>query len=157
MPAKPKTDRRRYTLKQKDDICTKVLDFMCEGISVSQSCIKAGVPKQTFLKWTINDATLRSRYDTARQAMYDSMAEDIVHIADDPADMVVAEDGAARRDSAHVSQKRLQVDSRKWLLSKLAPKKYGDRVSFEDADGNTLMSMFSSIVKEHNGGQNESE
>ena len=39
--------------------------------------------------------------------------------------------------SAAVAKQRLQVDTRKWLLSKLAPKKYGDKVQnvITGADG----------------------
>jgi hypothetical protein len=61
-------------------------------------------------------------------------AEDIIEISDDGSRDYVAtsdEDGAHRVDHDHVSRSRLRVDSRKWLLSKLAPKKYGDRVGLE--------------------------
>ena len=31
-------------------------------------------------------------------------------------------------DGEHVQRARLRIDSRKWLMSKMAPKKYGDRI-----------------------------
>ncbi|RAP72956.1 putative ubiquitin carboxyl-terminal hydrolase 35 [Candidatus Erwinia dacicola] len=42
----------------------------------------------------------------------------------DIADTVVEE-------SAAVSKARLQVDTRKWILSRMAPKKYGDKITNE--------------------------
>jgi hypothetical protein len=45
----------------------------------------------------------------------------------------VAPDG--RVDSAAVQHQRLRVDSRKWLLSKIVPKIYGDRVALDHAGG----------------------
>jgi hypothetical protein len=47
----------------------------------------------------------------------DAMAEDIQHLADD--------------SEADPLRSRLQVDARKWLMSKLMPKKYGDKVGVE--------------------------
>lgn len=35
---------------------------------------------------------------------------------------------AEASDSVHVQRARLQVETRKWLMSKLAPKKYGERL-----------------------------
>jgi hypothetical protein len=45
----------------------------------------------------------------------EAMAEEILEIADSA-------------DSENYNPSRLQVDTRKWLMSKLAPKKFGDKV-----------------------------
>lgn len=39
-------------------------------------------------------------------------------------------------DSTAVQRNRLRVDARKWLLSKMAPKKYGDKVTQEHTGAN---------------------
>ena len=46
-----------------------------------------------------------------------------------------------RGDNARVQQARLMSDNRKWLLSKMLPKKYGDRVTTEITgnDGGALI------------------
>ena len=59
----------------------------------------------------------------ARNAGYERMADEIIAISD--ADCTV--DG--KPDNA--LQARLRVDTRKWLLSKMLPKRYGDRVTQE--------------------------
>jgi hypothetical protein len=41
-------------------------------------------------------------------------------------------------DHEHVQRSRLRVDARKWLLSKLLPKQYGDRVEVTGKDGGPL-------------------
>jgi hypothetical protein len=53
------------------------------------------------------------------------MADELIEIAD--ADCTV--DG--KPDNALVQQARLRVDTRKWILSKMLPKRYGDRVTTE--------------------------
>jgi hypothetical protein len=51
--------------------------------------------------------------------MLEVLADEVLSLADDVAN---AENPVA------VAAARLQVDSRKWLLSKLKPKQYGDRL-----------------------------
>lgn len=74
------------------------------------------------------------------------MAEDILAIADEECTTVRASkhgmDGGADGmqevvfDATAVARNRLRVDARKWLASKLAPKKYGDKVLNEVTGAN---------------------
>jgi hypothetical protein len=70
----------------------------------------------------------RAQYAQARDAQHDHWADEILHIADTP----------NREVDRDVDHRRLQVDARKWLLSKLAPKKYGDRL---DVAGDIAVSV----------------
>ena len=58
------------------------------------------------------------------------MADEILELADAP--VPVLDNGAT--DNALVRQRQLQVDTRKWFLSKLAPKVYGDRLDVSVTD-----------------------
>jgi hypothetical protein len=58
------------------------------------------------------------------------MADEILELADAP--VPVLDNGAT--DNALVRQRQLQVDTRKWFLSKLAPKIYGDRLDVSVSD-----------------------
>ena len=60
------------------------------------------------------------QYARARELGYDTMAEEILEIADEVCETQV-----------QVSQARNRIDSRRWLLSKMMPKKYGDRVDVQ--------------------------
>ena len=59
----------------------------------------------------------------ARQVGYSALADEIIAISD--ADYT-GPDGHA--DHALVAQARLRCDSRRWLLAKVLPKQYGDKV-----------------------------
>lgn len=60
------------------------------------------------------------------------MAEDTVNIADDGrSDTYIDADGVKRTDQDVIARSRLRVDARKWYASKLAPKKYGDKITQE--------------------------
>lgn len=62
------------------------------------------------------------------------MADEIMEISDAP----VGSTQTGATDSGAVQKQRLQVDTRKWLLSKLLPKKYGEKVDLNHQGGFSL-------------------
>lgn len=107
-------------------IADQVLAGMGQGMSAFKACEAAGVPHSTFMGWLDADAELADRYTRARENLIERMANEILEISDKDVEI---QDG--KRDWAAVQKHKLQVDTRKWLLSKLAPKKYGDKVGLE--------------------------
>ena len=67
--------------------------------------------------------------------MLDKLADETMEIAD----MEIVPTGDGKLDSAMVQKQRLQIDTRKWLLSKLAPKRYGDKLELSGDAENPLM------------------
>lgn len=62
----------------------------------------------------------------------ESMADEIIEIADENnADVYVDDNGVARIDGNAVQRSRLKVEARKWLISKMNPKKYGDKIDID--------------------------
>lgn len=112
-----------------------VLSLMSEGTSLRKSCIAANVAVPTYLLWVSKDQALAERYARARDAMLDARADEIEDIADEAVPMTA--DG--RYDNAAVQDKRVRIDTRKWALAKLAPKKYGDRVSVAGDEDSPLV------------------
>lgn len=58
------------------------------------------------------------------------MEEEILQISDDSSGDAIEdpETGAVRQNTEFVSRSRLKVDTRKWLMARMAPKKYGDKI-----------------------------
>jgi hypothetical protein len=136
-----------------------VLEGIAEGGSLREVCGKPGLPSvTTFMRWLADERneTLRERYARARELQAEYMAEDILTIADEECTTVRADkhgtqdDGDGKTevvfDSTAVQRNRLRVDARKWLLSKLAPKKYGDKVTQEHTGPNGGPAQFSLTV-----------
>ncbi|HDL7100129.1 TPA: hypothetical protein PXM79_002920 [Yersinia enterocolitica] len=72
------------------------------------------------------------QYARARAIQAELLAEEIITIADDSSgDVIVDDDGKEQTNHERVARSRLRVDARKWYASKLAPKRYGDRVQHE--------------------------
>lgn len=94
-----------------DLICELIVD----GKSLRTICLADDMPSRTtVLKWLNENESFAAQYARAREAQQDTYAEETVFIADTCEDPQKA---------------RLQIDARKWHASKLAPKKYGDRVT----------------------------
>jgi len=72
--------------------------------------------KSTVFRWLAKHDAFRDQYARAQEDRAAAMAEDILEIADDEA-------------IADVQRAKLRVDTRKWLMSKMSPKKYGDKVA----------------------------
>ena len=84
---------------------------------------------KTVYLWMAQNEIFLQQYTQAKEDQADTLQEDILDIADTLPEQVVDDKGIARVDAAYVNWMRLRVDSRKWIASKLKPKKYGDRTT----------------------------
>jgi hypothetical protein len=79
-----------------------------------------------------NPSDFRDRYARAREEQADKLFREIIEIADDASgDYVTTSDGKRIVDHENIQRSRLRVDARKWAAARLAPKKYGDRISHD--------------------------
>lgn len=103
-----------------------------EGRAVRNLCVEQKVSSRTFYEHLRADPENEKRYARAKEAQADAIFDEILEIADDGSnDWMKREDGENEGyalNGEHVQRSRLRVDSRKWMASKLAPKKYGDRI-----------------------------
>ena len=114
-------------------IAAEVFKGMRSGLSALKSCKAAGVHQSTFNDWLNDDRVLAVEYARAREDLIEYIAQEIMDISDQDVDVV-----GDKKDWAAVQKHKLQVDSRKWLLSKLAPKKYGDKLELSGDPENPL-------------------
>ena len=109
------------------EICKQI----SEGKSLSTALKSDGMPSyRSALMMLQNNLEFRTMYEKAIESRADRLAEEILELADEaiPANL----DGPSK--SAWVQQKRLQVDTRKWVAAKLKPKVYGDRIDVSVTD-----------------------
>ena len=123
-----------WSPEQKKITADKVFNEMRQGLSAYKACVKVGVPQSTLNHWLNDDAELAADYARAREELHEFIAAEIVAIADAP----VPSNEKGGLDPGAIQKQRLQVDTRKWLLSKLAPKKYGDKIEVSGDAANPL-------------------
>jgi hypothetical protein len=115
------------------ELAETICNLLIEGNSLRAIEDMDGMPSKTaILRWVSKHPEFRDQYARALEARTDAHADEILAIADDGHndwmekhfgdDVKWVENGEAIRRS------QLRIDSRKWLMSKLAPKKYGDKL-----------------------------
>lgn len=142
-----------YSKETADAICA----LLAEGKSIRTVCEIDGMPAiSTFFKWLREHEEFSKQYASAKQEAADAMAEDLLYIADTPQvgeEVTTKANGDVEtKRSDMLGHRRLQVDTRKWLMAKMKPKKYGEKlelsgdeespltvkvVNFKNADNNT--------------------
>lgn len=120
-----------YTPDLADLICGRLAD----GESLRSVCRDEGMPdKTTVFRWLRLHEEFRAQYARATEERAESFADDIVEIADDGRNDWMEKTNKEgecvgwQLNGEHVMRSKLRVDSRKWLASKMFPKKYGDKV-----------------------------
>jgi nitrogen fixation-related uncharacterized protein len=114
------------------EICTRI---SC-GESLRQICMEDKMPvHSTVYLWLLQNKQFSDNYAKAREEQADTLADEIQAIADEPPAEIVDDKGVSRTDSGWVTWQKNRIDARKWVASKLKPKKYGDRqILAGDAD-----------------------
>lgn len=113
-------------------IYTKELgEAICSQLSIGKSlrtvCSQKGMPSvQTIFTWFRLHPEFLELYARAKEESADALAEEILDISDES--IKVIKSGAEKKSSAYAQAQRLRVDTRKWIASKLKPKKYGDKL-----------------------------
>lgn len=109
-----------------ETICTRLEN----GEVLRAICANAEMPdRSTVLRWIAADDGKRRRYDLARQACVEFWSDEIIQIATDGSrDTVTDEKGRARCDHEWVNRSRLRIDTIKFLMTKINPLKWGDKL-----------------------------
>jgi hypothetical protein len=136
------TKRTKPGSEDRAQISQLVLKGMRSGLSALKACEAADVPQSTFSRWCDDDATLAENYARAREDLIERMAQEVLELSD--SDVGLLPDG--KKDWAAVQKHKLQVDTRKWLLSKLAPKKSGDKIEVSGDPANPLVQRIERVV-----------
>lgn len=129
-----------YTEELAAEICAQ----LSEGVSLRTVCQAEDMPNaSTVFRWLASNGDFRDQYARAKVESADAMAEDMLGIADEIEGKILGND---RSDGARVQAQRIRVETRKWLASKLQPKKYGDRLEVVPPGGETLTPEAAAIL-----------
>lgn len=125
----------KRTKEQKLNLVNSILIKIENGMSLRKACAEFNLNHKNFLNFIDANEELAAQYARAKLDGIEKLAEELLEISD-----------AAPRinllgnvDNGDVNARRLQIDTRKWLLSKLAPKKYGDRLELVGDAENPLV------------------
>jgi hypothetical protein len=131
-PDTPKIGRPTiFTQDLADQICEGIID----GMSLRKVLRQDGMPAgQTVWRWLRENQSFSEQYTRATAERAEAMAEDIMEISDDGTNDYIEDNYQEGKtpgyalNGENIQRSKLRVDTRKWLMSKMQPKKYGDKL-----------------------------
>ncbi len=123
----------------KDKICQRLMD----GESLRSICRGEGFPAESTVRvwiYTDVDPEFTAQYKRAREVQAEVFADELIDIADGKDGLkLVTTKGHGEDEEIYLdaAATRLRLDARKWVISKILPKKYGDKTDIT-SNGETL-------------------
>jgi terminase small subunit-like protein len=124
------------------EIADRILNELMEGRSLVDVCDDPGMPSSSTVRLWANENRegFGPRYRRAREIGYHAVADEILRIADDDRKDLIEH----RRENGHiditpnaanVSRSRLRCNVRLWMLSKMLPRIYGNKLDLNAGEG----------------------
>ncbi|AIL33106.1 hypothetical protein IX83_07125 [Basilea psittacipulmonis DSM 24701] len=103
------------------EVANKICEQLEQGLSLKQICEQADMPvRSTVYLWLREYSDFSDNYTRAREVHADLIHDELLELVDN-----------IPEDFASIAKARLQADTRKWVLARMSPRKYGDTSKIE--------------------------
>ena len=129
--------KHTYSEEQKQQIFDDICELIISGKSLRFALNEVSLPAKTFFVWLRDNEVLSKQYARATTERAELMFEDMFDIADDGSNDWMekkndkGEVAGWSINGEHIQRSRVRIDTRKWALSKMMPKKYGDMIKID--------------------------
>lgn len=130
-----------YTTEIGERICELIA---CSAKSLATIAQEVDVKYGTIRHWIGNNKEFSAMYARAKEDQADFLAEQILGIADDSSNDTIEGEYGPMENKEWVNRSKLRVDARKWIASKLKPKRYGDKLDM--TTGGDKLNSFEIII-----------
>ena len=132
-----------YSEEQKEEIFNNIFNSIENGNSLRKTLLVVDLPAKTFYEWLEIDEEKSKQYARACELRAEALLDEMLDIVDDSSQDKIIDDlddeiKIEKTNHEAIQRSRLRYDARKWLISKLHPKKYGDKI---EVDQNTNMTI----------------
>jgi hypothetical protein len=142
-----------FNKKLGSNICKRI----AEGESLRTIVKDEDMPSASSIcRWLLDEDKKEfwEQYEKARNVQAELMFDELLEIADDGTNDWVEKQYADKVveviDSEHIQRSRLRVDTRKWYLSKVLPKKFGDKIDLTSLGEQVAVGGFNFLKNENN-------
>jgi len=127
--------------KYRDSVANAICIRLMIGESLNKICQLDSYPKKTTVyRWLIEKEDFREKYQRAREMQQEHYLDEIIEIADDSSQDYVETEKGPTLDREHVQRSKLRIETRRWTMERLAPKKYGDKKAIDHTSSDESMS-----------------
>lgn len=124
-----------------DTVWPKIIEIIANGRSLADALRQPGMPSYAQAKLHLrNNPELRELYEQAKLDRADAMSDDLVKLVDEP----IPEHLQGAERGAWVQHRRLQADVRKWLMARIHPKAYSEKLQVDVT--NTQISITAALA-----------
>jgi hypothetical protein len=113
------------------ELAEEILRRLSMGETLAEICADPAIPVSTgaVRQWDVDDRDgwFSAAYARARRQQVEAWSDELLKIADDP--------------RLEPNDRRVRLDTRKWLMSKLHPARYGDKVQVAGDPDNPVRHM----------------
>lgn len=133
------------------ELADKVCQEIAHGKSMRTVCAPDDMPAMaTLFRWLRTHEEFREQYARATEERTEAFAEETIDISDDSLTLAQGAFDNPKLAGSLVQAQRLRVDTRKWIMAKMKPKKYGDKLDLT-SDGKALPTPIYSGVSKKDG------
>ena len=134
-----------YSEEDKEKTFSIICDELEKGYSLRSILRREDMPSsRTFFKWIDEDKEKVKQYERSLELRSEMLFDEIIEIADKQSEDVGEDENGNKVINHNIVQRnRLQIDARKWALSKMFPKKFGDKTIHSGDTDNPIQTTFS--------------
>lgn len=114
-----------------------ICQSMKDGLSARKACAVNGVARWLIHDWCEQNEEFKRQYDLAHEALIRHWEDDLIEIADTTHEGIITKqdhNGVSIESRDAIEHRKLRIQTRQWLMSKLKPKRYGDKLALGGAD-----------------------
>lgn len=123
-----------YNLKTAEKLC----EYIANGKSLKKACEQKEMPSPaTVFKWMRENPEFLKLYEKSTTERTEALAEELLDIVDDGRNDYMEDQYMKGKtpgyqlNGENIQRSRLRADTRKWLMAKMKPKKYGEKLDIK--------------------------
>ena len=140
-PAKKTGAPTTFNQRTADLICIMISEGMSLRKILKEDKTGLLPAQSTVYEWLLRYPDFAEQYTRAREEQADTLADEIIDIADEQPEIVAVTDKRTgeliehKLDGAFLQWQKNRIEARKWSGLKLKPKKYGDKLGLHGVEG----------------------
>lgn len=125
-----------YTIWKARAVCMR----LTLGESLRKICDRKGYPSRyAIFRWLSSIPEFRNQYAEARELQQELLYDELFEIADNSSQDYIETEQGKKLDSEHVQRSRLRIDTRKWVMERMAAKRYGAKQQLDHVSSDKSM------------------
>lgn len=125
-------------------LAERICDHIRCGCSLRRAAKKEGVPHSTVMTWALNNTVFSDQYARACEVRLSALEDKLLDLMEDGHQVA----GCGLIGGNLLNAVKLEVETIKWMLAKLMPKKYGDRAALALEGGDTPVKLAHTLPAE---------